>query len=260
MSRPAYSNGSSPTPAAGARALIIDDDSLARDLLRYHLERIPAVRVTGQAGTLREARTALARTDYDVVFLDVQLVGASGFDLVPLVRGDASIVFITGRDDHAVRAFEVNALDYIVKPVTAPRLAAALARLASKPATRSAAQPRFAAHDTIFLPGAAGGGRFAPIDGIAAIVSAENYSEALLKDGERWCVRRTMRSWEHVLPGELFARVHRTAIVNTDLVERIERNGDENTSLFLRGIPQRFLVSRRVWKQLKAHLAAKRPS
>lgn len=239
------------------RALIIDDDSLARDLLRYHLERVPVVRVTGEAGTLREARTALARLDYDVVFLDVQLVGASGFDLVPFVRPDAGIIFITGRDDHAVRAFEVNALDYIVKPVTAARLATTLQRMGSKRSDATAAPGHFATGDTIFLRGAAAGGRFVQIDHIVAVVSAENYTEVLLRDGERWCIRRTMQAWEKLLPADGFVRVRRTAIVNLHAIERIDRDGDENTSLILQGVREPFAVSRRMWTLLRQRLEAR---
>ena len=238
------------------RALVIDDDALARELLRHHLARMPDVVVTGEAGTWREARAALARADYDVAFLDVQLVGATGFDLVPFVRADAAIIFVTAHDAHALRAFEVNALDYIVKPVTAVRLASALRRLHRLPPPSREASKHFGARDTIFLRGSAAGGRFVGIDQIVAVVSAENYSEVLLIDGERWCIRQTMQAWEKMLPAEIFVRVRRTAIVNLRCVERIERDADENTALVLRGFREKLPVGRRMWGHLKVRLAA----
>src|SRR5687768_13743068 len=96
------------------RALIIDDEPLACLDLRVRLMAHPEIVVTGEAGTLAEGRTALARDTYDVVFLDVQLRGGTGFDLVPYVRPNARIVFVTGYDRFALRAFEVNALDYLL--------------------------------------------------------------------------------------------------------------------------------------------------
>ena len=106
--------------------------------------------------------------------------------------------------------------------------------------------------DTIFLPGTGGGGRIVPAVDILAIVSAENYSEVLLQNGERWLLRRTMHAWEQVLPDAVFVRVHRCVIVNLQRIERIERNRDENTWVLLRGHARPFPVGRRVWPRLKA--------
>ena len=237
------------TPPA-LNALIVDDDPLACELLRHRLGRAsPPVRVLAEIGTMREAETALTRTDYDLVFLDVQLIGGTGFDLVPLVRPHAAIVFVTSHDVHAVRAFNVNAVDYIVKPVNSARLAEALRRIGREPAPK-----KFQAGDSIFLRGAAAGGRFAAVSDLIAIVSAENYTEVFLADGARWLIRRTMDAWEQMLPGEVFARVHRTAIVNLALVERIERGEHETTSLKLRAVRHAIPVSRRSWPELRARL------
>src|SRR3954469_25771571 len=113
------------------RALLIDDEPSARDDLRDMLAAHGGVNVVGEAGLMAEARTQLARDDYDLVFLDVQLRGGTGFDLVPLVRAGASIVFVTGFERFAVRAFEVNALDYLVKPVATERLASTLRKVST---------------------------------------------------------------------------------------------------------------------------------
>src|SRR2546423_10649622 len=111
------------------RALLIDDEPPARADLRERLAAHPRVTIVDEAGTLARARALLACDDYDLVFLDIQLRGGSGFDLVPDVRPEARIVFVTAFNDHAVRAFDVNALDYLLKPVQPARLAASLARL-----------------------------------------------------------------------------------------------------------------------------------
>jgi two-component system LytT family response regulator len=234
------------------RAIVIDDDPLACELLRHHLARIKSVEVVGEAGTVRDAKDILACNDYDVVFLDVHLVGGTGFDLVPFVHPDAAIVFVTGRDDHAVRAFEVNAVDYIVKPANSARLAETLRRLGPK--GREPAVRKYRQDDSIFLRGAAASGRFVPLRSIVAIVSAENYTEVSLLDGARWLIRTTMDTWERMLPAELFARVHRTALVNIDAIEHVERAPDECTILKLRGFRQAVPVSRRAWCDLRPRL------
>ncbi len=235
--------------------LIVDDDPLAGELLRTALERVARVRIVGEVGEMGAAEVALARNDYDVVFLDVQLNGGSGFDLVPFVSPDAAIIFITGRDDHAVRAFEVNALDYIVKPVKAERLAEALRRLGHA-SVRKQARRRFKTEDSIFLRGAAAGGRFAPIRDIVAILSSENYSEVALAQGQRWFVRRTMEAWEQLLPPDTFMRVHRTAIANLEAAVRLERTPRETTLLFVRGLRRGIPVSRQCWPHLRVRFAA----
>src|SRR5512133_3102970 len=108
------------------RALIIDDEVPARAALRGLLRAHPEVVLASEADTMAEAAERLRQGDYDLVFLDIQLRGGTGFDLVPFVREDAHIIFVTAFDQHAVRAFEVNALDYLMKPVRPQRLAEAI--------------------------------------------------------------------------------------------------------------------------------------
>ena len=99
------------------RTLLIEDDLAARKIQHRMLVAHPMVQIVGEAGTVRGARTLLARGNYDLVFLDIQLVGGNGFDLIPHVRREARVIFLTGHNQHAVRAFAVNALDYLIKPV-----------------------------------------------------------------------------------------------------------------------------------------------
>ena len=138
-------------------ALIIEDEATARADLRAKLAAHPAVTILAEAATLRSARALLARTDYDLVFLDVQLIGGNSFDLVPDVRPEARIIFATAYDAFALRAFEVNALDYLLKPVVPARLAAALRRLAAAPAPAGEAAaelpagPALRLADTVYL-------------------------------------------------------------------------------------------------------------
>ncbi len=191
------------------RALIIDDEPLACRVLRKLIARQPQLTLVGEAGTFEQAQTRLAADDYDLVFLDIQLRGGNGFDLVPAVRPAARLVFVTAFDRFALRAFEVNALDYLLKPVTPARFAASLARLAPDAATAppSPLEPApLAATDSVYIRTDAGI-RFVPLASICAVFSNQNYSDVLLRNGERLFTRCTMKTWEKTLPGAQFARV-----------------------------------------------------
>jgi two-component system, LytTR family, response regulator LytT len=114
------------------RVMVVDDEQLARDELCYQLEKLGEVEVVAQAGNGIEALTAVERHDPDLVFLDIQMPGLSGFEVARrlLEREDPSpaLVFVTAFDQHAIEAFEVNAVDYLLKPVESGRLEQALAR------------------------------------------------------------------------------------------------------------------------------------
>jgi two-component system LytT family response regulator len=236
------------------RTLIVEDDPFASELLTTLLRRHHAeVEVLAVIGDFETARARLAQADYDLVFLDVQLVAGSGFDLVPFVPPHAWIVFITGSEQHALRAFEVNALDYIVKPITARRLDQCLRRALSPP-TELDGDGQAIAANRIYLRGRTASGRFVPLESIVAVLSSENYTEVLLDTGERSIVRRTMKAWEDILPADVFMRVHRTVIANCSCIERVVRESDEQTSLTLRGHSRPVPVSRRIWARLKPRL------
>ncbi|MBC7367524.1 MAG: response regulator transcription factor [Undibacterium sp.] len=255
------------------RALLIDDEPSAREDLRGMLAAHRAVTVIGEAGLIPAARTLLARDDYDLVFLDVQLRGGSGFDLVPSVRPAAAIVFVTGYERYAVRAFEVNALDYLVKPVATDRLAATLRKLSGATAqptvpdsvsssppsalssqlTPPATPPPLRSDDRVFLKNDHTA-KFVPVTEVSAIISRENYTDALLADGARFFMRRTMKSWEEFLPAELFVRVHRTTLVNLRQIERITEPDSETPHLHLHGVASPVACSHRLSPELRRRL------
>src|SRR5688500_13688119 len=117
--------------ASRRHAVIVDDERLARRELRTLLEEAHAeqVHVVGEAGTISEAARLANATDADVVFLDIQLAGETGMDLLPLLGADVDVVFVTAYDAYTLRAFEVNAVDYLLKPVAPERLAVTVDRL-----------------------------------------------------------------------------------------------------------------------------------
>ena len=113
------------------RAVVVDDEQLARDELGYLLGQLGGVEVIGQAGNGVEALSTIDRLQPDVVFLDVQMPGLTGFEVARRLldnEAGAQIVFVTAFDQHAIEAFEVNAVDYLLKPVEGGRLEQALQR------------------------------------------------------------------------------------------------------------------------------------
>ena len=233
-------------------AVIVDDERLARRELRTLLAEAhdEQLQVVGEAGTVADAARLVQATDADVVFLDIQLAGETGMDLLPLLAADVDVVFVTAYDQHALRAFEVNALDYLLKPVVPERLAVTVGRLA-------AAQPPAPARETItyddrlFLR--LGQERaFVRVRDIAAIQAEGDGSTLLLAPH---CARKpsakSLREWEERLPDRQFVRIHRSAIVNLDYVERLEPWSHASQRVYLRGVPEPMTMSRRFGARLR---------
>ena len=245
------------------RALLIEDELPAREDLRALLAPHPQVQIVGEAATVNTARALLRRETYDLVFFDIHLLGGSSFELVPDVQPGARIIFTTAYDAFALRAFEVNALDYLVKPIAPARLAAALARI-DAPAARDELPPDHDddAHalridDTVYLR-TGQRARFAPVADLSLISAEDNYSTVTLASGERVLLRKSLSAWESILPASHFARVHRTRIVNLAHVLRYERQGD-GALLFIKGAAEPVPASRRTWSDVRTRLAELHP-
>lgn len=237
-------------------ALLIEDESSARADLRAKLAAHPEVAIVGEAATCNAARARLAQEDYDLVFLDIQLIGGSAFELVPHVRPGARIVFVTAHDAFALRAFEINALDYLLKPVQPARLAAALRRL-DEPVVVPVPPPADGIGlrlDDLVCLRTSQQARFAPVNQISLITAQDNYTEVQLADGAHLLLRKPLKAWEDTLPTTHFMRVHRTRIVNLARVRRYERDADEHTRLFVEGIDQPVPASRERWVELRGRL------
>lgn len=235
------------------RVLLVDDERLARRALLTLLAAERDVEIVGEASRVDEAADLIRRERPDVVFLDVQLRGESGFELLGRDAGPFHTIFVTAYDAYAVRAFEVHALDYLLKPVHPARLAEALAR-ARQPAASRAAPERPAAYlyDDLFFHDDARRPRFIRIREIAFIRAAGNYTELHTAAGPPLLVLRTLATWEAQLAEAPFLRVHRSVLINLDFVERIERGAGYTYELYLRGRAAPLAMSRRRAIELKS--------
>jgi len=231
-------------------ALVVDDERLARRELVALLAAHPEVAVVGEAASVDEAAPLVGSLDPDVVFLDIQMPRRSGFELLAACDVRGRIVFVTAHDVHAIRAFEVNALDYLLKPVHPERLAQTIARLVNAAANPPPPQNRLELDDHLFLAEGRAA-RFVRVRAIVCIRGAYDYAELVLDDGKQLLSPRPLKEWETRLPERAFARVHRTAIVNLEHVERVEPAGDAYR-VHLRGAGEPVPLSRRHAARLRA--------
>lgn len=227
-------------------AVVVDDEEGARLDLVSLLDRQPEIEVVGQAATLEEAATVVRRECPDVVFLDIRLDHRSGFELLDMVDVDFVVVFVTAYEEHAVRAFEVDAVDYLLKPVEPERLRETLARL-DVPPSEIPAQP-LEVDDWLFCPLARGRG-FLRVSEIGHITAARDYTAVHTLDGQRLLVPKTMKEWEARLPRSRFLRIHRSALVNLTQIDRVEPWSNYTYRVFLKEIPKPLVMSRHYAKK-----------
>jgi len=200
------------------KVLIVDDEAPGRRSMRQLLRAHPDVTVAGAAATLAEAHLLLETESVDLLFLDIQLRGESGFDLLarlpdPTIR----IVFVTAHDAHALRAFEVNALDYLLKPVDPQRLAVTLQRV-----REGLPPPRTPATLTDRVLVKSGGSlRWIPWADILLIQAEGNYTRVCLMNQERMLVYQTLKAWGERMP-EGFLQIHRKTLLQSRAIARLE--------------------------------------
>lgn len=197
------------------RALLVDDERLARTELRRLLEAHPDVEVVGEAAGADEARRAVAALAPDLLLLDVQMPGESGFDLLASLDAAPAVVFTTAHERYALRAFEANALDYLLKPVEPQRLAAALARVvdrAAPPAASPGAEGVLTEEHRVFVKD---GERcwFVRLADVRLFESEGNYTR-LHFGRERPLVARSLNALEARLDPAVFFRASRRHLLN----------------------------------------------
>jgi two-component system LytT family response regulator len=203
------------------KALIVDDERLARSELRRLLANHPAIEVAGEARDAFEARKLLDEVDVDLLFLDIQMPEQDGFEFLASLDDVPAVIFTTAYDEYALRAFEVSALDYLLKPISADRLAAALAKLPKREPerTKAAVETAKPAGDQIFIKD---GERcwFLSLSEVTLFESEGNYVR-LLFGPNRPLVLRSLNQIEERLDPTVFFRASRKHIINLRRIQSI---------------------------------------
>jgi len=232
------------------RALIVDDEAPARSELRYLLDRHASVEVVGEAAGAAEALALAKAVHYDVVFLDVQMPGLTGLEAAPLVREQReppAVVFVTAHPEYAVDAFAVEAFDYLLKPVDPERLARVLERLEERVVPQGAPVEK--------IPVVAGGRtELVDYEAIHYVQADGDYSRVHTYDRSYLCTA-SLGELEEKLPGNRFARIHRSHLVNLGKVAAVKRAGSDRIRLALADAAKTELdVARRQSRQLRERL------
>ena len=206
------------------KALIIDDERLARQELKSMLSVYPEINIVGEAANAEQAIECIERLNPDVIFLDIQMPGKNGFELLEEISGVPEVVFVTAFDEYAIRAFEVNALDYLLKPVQPARLAETVKKILNKDnmdkLETSAPTYLLSDKDQVFVKD---GDKcwFVKLSDVRLLESEGNYVRVHF-DKNHPLILRSLNSLEARLDERTFFRASRKYIINLKWVEGVE--------------------------------------
>ena len=246
-------------PPKRLRTLIVDDEELARRVLRELLSAHEEVEIIAECKNGLEAVKAVSEHKPDLLFLDVQMPKLTGFDVLELIGNEISVIFVTAYDEYAMKAFEVHAVDYLLKPVGKERLAGALRRVIARSQEKLPAPSELAAASR---PPGQYAERLVVKDGTRVTlipITKLDYAEAqddyvaLASEGRKHLKQQTIASLEAYLDPKRFIRIHRSYVVNLERVTRIEPYGkDSRVAVLSSGA--RLPVSRAGYARLQALL------
>lgn len=211
------------------RAVVVDDEALSRALILEYLAEHPDVEVVGECANGFEAVRVVTELAPDLLFLDVQMPKLDGFEVLELVGADVDVIFVTAYDTYALRAFEVHAVDYLLKPFGAERFAAALdearGRLARSEQVSvvqvvASARPRGRYRERILIRAGAKV-EVVPVGRIDYVLARDDYV-GVMAGGRELLKQQTLADLEGQLDPERFVRIHRSAILNLDRLARLE--------------------------------------
>jgi two-component system LytT family response regulator len=218
------------------KTLIIDDESLARDLLRHYLSKDERVEIVGECSNGFEGVLAIQELNPDLIFLDIQMPKITGFEMLELVPDPPVIIFSTAYDQYAIRAFEANAIDYLLKPYPSERVTAALNKAVEKLKTKSI-DPEInrliKTHDEesgILNRVVVKAGRkiqVIPVESIHYIESQDDFVMIYCNEGH-FMKQKTMKFFEEHLDANQFVRIHRSYLLNLSHISEIQQYEKES--------------------------------
>ncbi|RQO70808.1 DNA-binding response regulator [Pedobacter sp. KBW06] len=199
--------------------LIIDDERSAREEVKRALSAYPSFEIVGEAQNADEARQEIQLKKPDLIFLDIQMPGESGFELLASLSEVPEVIFTTAFDQYAVKAFEINALDYLMKPIRDERFAMAIARVTEKGKKQEAEKPTLPVNRTIFIKD---GERcyFVKLTEVYLIESMDNYARLYFGDQKAF-LKTSLNQLTEKLDETVFFRISRTHIVNLNYIREI---------------------------------------
>ena len=245
------------------RALIVEDEAPARDLIKAFLKDHDDIELLGESDNGFDAVKMINSEHPDLVFLDIQMPKLTGFEMIELLDEVPEIIFTTAFDQYAIKAFELNAVDYIMKPFSRERFAGALEKVkeriqqknpepkVQKFVRQMKEKEEVSEIERIFVKT---GSRIdvIPVAEIIRIEAQDDYVDIVTAKG-KFLKKETMNYLEKALPGDTFVRVHRSGIVNINYIQKIEKYGKESSMVVLKD-GSRVQVSKSRIKDLKNQL------
>lgn len=241
------------------RTILIDDEPLARDIIKFYLESYPEIEVVAECNDGFEGLKAITQFNPDFIFLDVQMPKISGFEMLELVDDAPGVIFTTAFDEYAIKAFEVNAVDYLLKPIEKERFDLAMKKLPSKLGQEEASTKELL--DSVSLSPAHNNRVVVKKNGVIKILNVMDihYFEAdddqvKLSTAEGiYYKNKTMGFFEQTLEPNQFIRIHRSYIINLSQITRMELKEKDSYVVLLKSdiwLP----VSKTGYLKLKAAL------
>ncbi|MBW8685150.1 LytR/AlgR family response regulator transcription factor [Chitinophaga rhizophila] len=216
------------------KAVIIDDEPLAREIVKEYLASFQQIQLMQECGDGFEGLKAIQQQQPDIIFLDVQMPKINGFEMLELVETLPAVIFTTAFEEHAIRAFEVNAVDYLLKPFSKERFDKAVQKWLDRHAAdeaqtanlleTAASSPIQSNRVVVKINGKI---KIIPVQDIHYLEAADDYVKIVTPEGA-FLKNKTMQFFEKSLDPEQFARVHRSYMLNVNQVTRIEPYEKEN--------------------------------
>jgi DNA-binding LytR/AlgR family response regulator len=197
--------------------LIVDDEEMSRNMVKHFVEQTESLNLIGICADGVEASVILNKTDIDLIFLDVEMPGMSGYELIKSLSNPPEIILITAKKDHAAEAFEYRVTDYLVKPITYPRFLQAISRvkenLEGLENNKSKSTELYVRTDSKIVK--------VSFSDVTYIEALADYI-MIFTNNNKYIVHSTMKGFQSRLPSDQFVRVHRSYIVNKEKIESIE--------------------------------------
>jgi two-component system, LytTR family, response regulator len=234
------------------RVILIDDEPLARQGMRQLLAAQPELQVVAEADGIEAGRQAIQKEKPDAIFLDIQMPGGDGFELLKGLEHPPKVIFVTAYSKHAIRAFEVQAIDYLLKPVSPSRLNTAIKRLLAICGAQESDEA-YKKEDRLCLrtPERT---IVAPVESIVALEAEGDYTRIFVADETPLLIWQSLGSYEKILPDPPFVRLDRSLMINLDRIARAEHLSRDETHLGMHGVTQNFILGRAAQSRLSARL------
>jgi two-component system LytT family response regulator len=235
------------------KAVIVDDVETMRVVLKRLLASFEKIQVVGEASDYEQAKDIINEEKPDLVFLDIDLGGLTSIDLLSSIKYQPMVIFITSHTDFAIKAFELNAVDYLLKPISLDRLTKAIDKVTAKYNEDSVSiesDEKFTS-DHIILLNFDNKLSFVQVRDINYIEAYGNYTKVYLTDGKLSVTYSSIKNWDARLPEDLFIQIHRSTIVNLHNVIKIEKWANDTGRLYLKGVEKPFEISRSYFFQIK---------